>query len=102
MPKPLSFCAGLLCCFTVCTQVLAADVTRQSIADAAEAKQWQRVQQLLREDKVDSDDGKHKAQPDGTTALHWAVHHGHLETVKALIEANMMLTCKRDMRLRHY
>jgi uncharacterized protein len=53
----------------------------RSLADAAQQKNWRLVEQLLPQvDKVGAQ------QNDGMTALHWAVHHGHLETVQALLK----------------
>lgn len=52
------------------------------LADAAEAQDWDRVAALAREGA-----GNQAAQPDGMTALHWAVYHNHEPTVRLLIEA---------------
>lgn len=62
------------------------DVSRRSsepaLADAAEARDWSRTADLLADGvAVDA------AQPDGMTALHWAVYRYHLPTVVRLIEA---------------
>ncbi|MFT4555700.1 MAG: ankyrin repeat protein [Planctomycetaceae bacterium] len=49
---------------------------------AAEAKRWAEVASL-----VEQGAGINESQPDGMTALHWAVHHGDLRTVRLLIDA---------------
>ncbi len=52
------------------------------LANAAEKADWLRVQQLLKaKAPVQS------TQADGMTALHWAAHHDHLATAKALLAA---------------
>jgi ankyrin repeat protein/acetyl esterase/lipase len=53
-----------------------------SPADAAERADWPRVEALLRQ-KADAN----AAQVDGMTALHWAAHHAHAETVRRLLAA---------------
>jgi uncharacterized protein len=63
---------------------LAASESR-SLADAAQQKNWPLVAQLL--PQLSSAAGQLGApQNDGMTALHWAVHHGHVETVQALLQ----------------
>src|ERR1051325_7409384 len=52
------------------------------LADAAEKRDWAAVLSQLKA-KADPN----APQPDGTTALHWAVHHDDLETTKALLAA---------------
>lgn len=52
------------------------------LADAAEAKNWSTVSELVRK-KIDA----RQTQPDGMTALHWAVYHGRPESVRLLIDA---------------
>ncbi len=52
------------------------------LADAAEESDRKTVRALL-EQRVDVN----QAQVDGMTALHWAVQHDDLETVKLLIAA---------------
>ena len=53
-----------------------------SLPDAAERKDWPRVESLIN-DKSDPN----AAQADGMTALHWAVHHDRMETVQKLLAA---------------
>lgn len=53
-----------------------------SVADAAEARQKETVRSLISQ-KADVN----APQPDGTTALHWAVRADDLETVELLIRA---------------
>ena len=50
------------------------------VADAAEKADWARVTSLLKESPRPNE-----VQPDGMTALHWAVHHNHAQTAKALL-----------------
>jgi uncharacterized protein len=52
------------------------------LADAAERADWPRVQRLL----ADKSPAR-SAQPDGTTALHWAAYHNDAATVKLLLAA---------------
>lgn len=52
------------------------------LAAAAEKADWPRVRTLLQE-RADAN----APQPDGTTALHWAVQHDDLPTVNALLAA---------------
>ena len=54
-----------------------------ALADLAEAKNWTQIESVLAE-TVSVDE----PQPDGTTALHWAVHHGHAPTVRLLLDKN--------------
>lgn len=57
------------------------------LADAAEARNAELVRQLIeRGEPVDT------AQPDGMTALHWAVHHDDQEMVRRLLEAGTAVT----------
>ena len=51
------------------------------LADAIERKDLATVRALLRDSNVNA------AQVDGTTALHWAVQHSEVDTVKALLAA---------------
>ncbi|PAW83546.1 MAG: hypothetical protein B9S33_13635 [Pedosphaera sp. Tous-C6FEB] len=52
------------------------------LADAAERADWPRVQRLLADKSL-----ARSAQPDGTTALHWAAYHNDVQTVKLLLAA---------------
>jgi ankyrin repeat protein len=51
------------------------------LADAIEKKDLTAVRALIGDSDVNA------AQPDGMTALHWAVHHDHLDTAKSLLAA---------------
>ena len=53
-----------------------------ALADAAERSEWPRVLSLI-EKKADPN----RAQADGMTALHWAVHRDRIDIVLRLIEA---------------
>jgi ankyrin repeat protein len=50
------------------------------LADAAEEAEWSRVDSLLTQ-SIDVNG----TQPDGMTALHWAVHHDELKTAERLV-----------------
>lgn len=52
------------------------------LADAAESKDWPVVEQMLKEGLSTS-----TAQPDGMTALHWAVYHNSTRAVRLLIDS---------------
>jgi ankyrin repeat protein len=70
---------------SICALILAlhsARATQSALADAAEKRDWPAVlSQLKAKADVNS------PQADGTTALHWAVHHDDLATTKALLAA---------------
>lgn len=51
------------------------------LADALEKRDFDAARALLRDSNVNA------TQPDGMTALHWAVRHDHVDTVKALVAA---------------
>lgn len=51
------------------------------LADAVEKRDFAAARALLRDSQVNA------TQPDGMTALHWAVRHDNLDTVKALVAA---------------
>ncbi|HET7695198.1 MAG TPA: ankyrin repeat domain-containing protein [Vicinamibacterales bacterium] len=79
--------AVLLACASpaaVGARVPAADTrsAETALADAAEAKDWARVAALL-EQRV----SVAAPQPDGMTALHWAVYHDDRRTVDRLLRA---------------
>jgi ankyrin repeat protein len=61
---------------------LSAHATQSPIADAAEKKDWNVV--LV---QINAKADLNAPQADGTTALHWAVHHDDLATTKALLAA---------------
>jgi len=73
-------CVGLAC--VVLLASLSTHATQPSIADAAEKKDWNGV---LAQIKAKAD--VNAPQVDGTTALHWSVHHDDLATTKALLAA---------------
>jgi ankyrin repeat protein len=52
------------------------------LADAAAKSDWTRVAALIAEKA-----NVNAPQPDGTTALHWAAHHGDAASVKSLLAA---------------
>lgn len=83
-----SFLVAMLSC-GVLSSVRAADEVRSVVpksearlADAAESKHWDDVADLAAQG-VDPD----QPQPDGMTALHWAVYHGDLTSIRLLIDA---------------
>src|SRR5262245_49612502 len=70
---------------SLCAMILAlssAHATQSALADAAEKNDWNGVLAQLKA-KADVN----APQVDGTTALHWAVHHENLATTKALVAA---------------
>jgi len=70
---------------SICALILAsfsAQAAHSVLADAAEKKDWNAVLAQLKT-KADVN----AAQAEGTTALHWAVHHDELATTKALLAA---------------
>jgi ankyrin repeat protein len=66
--------------------------TREIVADAAERRDLDAVRALL---KKGSDPGA--PQPDGATALHWAVHWDDHSTAEALIKAGARLEAVNDL-----
>ena len=54
-----------------------------TLVDAVKRGDQSAIRTLLSQDLVDAND----AEPDGTTALHWASHRGDIDTVRRLIEA---------------
>src|SRR5579862_6110510 len=73
-------CLMALLSAVVLNAAMPGDATR--LADAAMAADNTAMRALLNQ-KVDVN----VAQPDGTTALHWAARHGDLETANLLIRA---------------
>jgi ankyrin repeat protein len=61
------------------------------IADAAERRDWNGVLAQLKT-KADVN----ASQADGTTALHWAVHHDDLATTKALLTAGAAVSATNN------
>jgi ankyrin repeat protein len=53
------------------------------VADAVMSKDSQRLEQLLASKKADVN----AAQPDGTTALHWAAYYGDIDVAAKLLKA---------------
>lgn len=68
--------------FSVASLHAADDVADTRVADAAEARDWDRVSKLIA-----GGASLAAAQPDGMTALHWAAFHNHSETVASLLKA---------------
>src|SRR5512142_2931603 len=64
------------------TGALACGIASAQIADAAEHRDADAVQALLKQHA-----NVNATQPDGTTALHWAAHWNDLNTVNALLRA---------------
>ena len=62
--------------------------TSSAVADAAQAKNWKQLTRLVKmAESVGNVDEIDSPQPDGTTALHWAVTHEHEASVKLLLDA---------------
>jgi len=70
------------CLLCLIVPAIAAADAGSPLANAAEQADWKQVRALL---AAKTDVGI--AQPDGATALHWAVHHDHHESVQALLAA---------------
>ncbi len=62
----------------------AAQVVAVAFADAAKAGQWDTVSRLIHEGSGSG--AIDLPGPDGTTAVHWAVHAGNIEVVRALVD----------------
>ena len=75
---PLRLCCSLLLAFVSTVAIHAAS----PLADAVEKKDAAAIRALLADSAVDA------AQPDGTTALHWAVRHDDVVTATALLAAH--------------
>jgi ankyrin repeat protein len=69
----------------------AAEIT---VADVAERRDWPALRALLQE-KTDAN----ASQPDGMTALHWAVHHDDFDAAKALLAAGANARAKNRYRV---
>ena len=67
-------------------------VASESLVVSVKAGDRRAVQVLLDEQRVDVD----APEPDGTTALHWAVHRDDLEMVELLIRAGADVTVTND------
>ncbi len=77
-----SVAIALLVSLFACPHVIAADLT-PLLADASENKDWAALGQLL-----DSKSNINATQPDGMTALHWAVYWGNSDAAQKLVSAN--------------
>lgn len=90
------FLASLVLCAAessfVATCVIGADKnvsqsnTRTTFAYLAETERWQELKASLNQGGERSNDID-AAQPDGMTALHWSVKHGHHESISWLLAA---------------
>ena len=54
-----------------------------TLVNAVESQDWPLAKKLLHDNAA-----VNQAQPDGMTALHWAVYRNHEETVERLLKAN--------------
>ena len=54
-----------------------------TLVNAVESQDWPLAKKLLHDNAA-----VNQAQPDGMTALHWAVYRNHAETVERLLQAN--------------
>lgn len=79
----------LLLILAIASECFCADVVSEEtpvrdtrLADAAESEDWSTLRQLLNERGTTS-----AAQPDGMTALHWAVYHNSTSTIRLLIDS---------------
>ena len=86
MKQCLATLLAAISLFTVIADPVRADCDQLHFADLAEQKQWQQLASQLQ--AITKDDAAVNAvQPDGMTALHWAVLHGEAEIVDRLIAA---------------
>lgn len=74
-----------------CVEDVFADKPAVSIADAAEHSKWSEIKKL-----IDTNADVNAKQPDGMTALHWAVYRNHRPTVDRLIKAKCAVTAKTE------
>lgn len=81
-PTALSMALAVL---AACSLVAPSAANGGALADAAKAGEWHTVSRLI-DESAESGEVDLPA-PDGTTALHWAVHAGNAAAVRALIEA---------------
>lgn len=92
--RVVPICCVVLHCFHVCGGRSAFAEEPPRIAAAAEEKKWEHLKELIAEgQKVDL------AQPDGMTALHWAVYHGEQPAVAALLKAGARATAKTEYEI---
>lgn len=85
--------AILVLAFVISFPVFAKELGRETrIADSSEAKIWSDLARL-----IERGDDANAAQRDGMTALHWAVYHGHSDSVRRLIAAK----CNVDAKTRY-
>ncbi len=54
----------------------------RQLVDEIEQRNWERAAE-----RIESGENVLSTQPDGMTPLHWAVFHGHADTVKRLLDA---------------
>jgi len=62
----------------------------RALVDAAERRDWKFIREQLQQPSTQSSN-VHATQNDGMTALHWAVHHGDLDTARRLIQAGAVV-----------
>ena len=84
MGGALIFAVSLFADNSMADELIAADsgIANRGIVDVAEVKAWSKLASMLTTG-VDIN----VTQPDGMSALHWAVYHGHAPMVEALIAA---------------
>ncbi len=88
------FCCVVLHCFCLDGGQSAGAEEAPRLAAAAEGEDWAHLKQLIAEGhEVD------RAQPDGMTALHWAVYYGERSAVAALLRAGAEATAKTEYEI---
>ena len=87
----LQIVTGLLC---ICLSIVSQGAEETGLVDAAEKQDWARVQTLLKNGSV-----VEQRQPDGMTALHWAVFWKDVPTAKALIEAGASVDVSNEYQV---
>ena len=88
----VAFIASVILTVEIAQTRSARPVEDTVVVTAAERQDWVRVQSLIQEGA-----DINANQPDGATALHWAVHWNDLETVAALIEAGAEVDAINDL-----
>lgn len=94
-PHPLGLPAlltllTLLTCLSIASRVESAGPDLR-VVEAAKAQSWPQLQSLVKQ-RADV----HAAQPDGATALHWAVYWDHIEAVDALLRAGAQVNASNE------
>ena len=82
----------MACCFADANTLAAADM-RPPLVDAAKKNDREAVRTLLKQPGINVN----AAEPDGTTALHWATYHDNVEMADLLIRAGAKANTANDL-----